>query len=93
MGCKFDSWSEYFDVEKWMTAFDKCGMNPEFYANRGNSYDEILAWDHLDYAVSKDFLIRENKMAKCAETTPNCREKCSACGANCYKVGVCVEKR
>jgi hypothetical protein len=63
------------------------------YANRGNDYDEILAWDHLDYAVSKDFLIRENKRAKCAETTPNCREKCSACGANCYGEGVCFEKR
>ncbi len=93
MGCKFDSWTECFDMEKWLNAFEKCGVAPEFYANRGNSYDEILAWDHLDYAVSKDFLIKENKRAKCAETTPNCREKCSACGANCYGEGVCFEKR
>ncbi len=93
MGCKFDSWTECFDIEKWLAAFQECGLNPEFYANRGNSYDEILAWDHLDYAVSKEFLIRENKRARCAETTPNCREKCSACGANCYGEGVCFEKR
>ncbi len=93
MGCKFDSWTECFQIEKWLEAFEECGVTPEFYANRGNDYDEILAWDHLDYAVSKDFLIRENKRAKCAETTPNCREKCSACGANCYGEGVCFEKR
>ena len=92
-GCKFDSWTECFDMGKWLTAFEKCGISPEFYANRGNSYEEILAWDHLDYAVSKEFLIRENKLAKGEKTTPNCREKCSACGANCYKVGVCYEKR
>ncbi len=93
LGCKFDSWTECFDVEKWLNAFEKCGITPEFYANRGNSYDEILAWDHLDYAVSKEFLISENQRAKCAQSTPNCREKCSACGANCYGEGVCFEKR
>jgi len=93
LGCKFDSWTECFQMEKWLMAFEECGISPEFYANRGNDYDEILAWDHLDYAVSKEFLIRENKRAKCAETTPNCREKCSACGANCYGEGVCFEKR
>jgi len=93
LGCKFDSWSECFNVEKWLNAFEKCGISPAFYANRANDYDEILAWDHLDYAVSKEFLIKENKRAKCAETTPNCREKCSACGANCYGEGVCFEKR
>jgi len=93
LGCKFDSWTECFQMEKWLMFFEECGISPEFYANRGNDYDEILAWDHLDYAVSKEFLIRENKRAKCAETTPNCREKCSACGANCYGEGVCFEKR
>ncbi len=92
-GCKFDSWTEYFDLEKWLEAFKECGISPEFYANRERPFEEITPWEHLDYAVSKEFLIRENKTAKTEKTTPNCREKCSACGANCYGEGVCFEKR
>ena len=92
-GCKFDSWTECFDVEKWREAFEENGISPDFYANRTRTYDEINPWDHLDYAVSKNFLINENKTAHSEQTTPNCREKCSNCGANCYKKGVCYEKR
>ena len=42
-----------------------------------------FAWDHLDYGVTKQFLIRENQKAHGDAPTPNCREKCSGCGANC----------
>ena len=93
MGCKFDSWNECFDLEKWNEAFKVNNLTPEFYANRLRSFEEITPWDHLDYAVTKDFLIRENKLAHGETTTPNCREKCANCGANCYKEGVCFEKR
>lgn len=92
-GCRFDSWDECFSFERWMEAFHSCGLDPQFYANRRRDYDELLPWDHLDYAVSKEFLIREHKTALQGLTTPNCREKCAGCGANCYKVGVCFEGR
>ena len=92
-GCKFDSWSENFLLDKWMEAFREQGIDPSFYANRKRDYNEIMPWEHLDYAVSKDFLIKENIMAHSEKTTPNCREKCSNCGANCYGEGVCFEKR
>lgn len=92
-GCRFDSWDECFSFERWMEAFRACGLDPQFYANRRRGYDELLPWDHLDYAVSKAFLIREHKAALQGTTTPNCREKCAGCGANCYKVGVCFEGR
>lgn len=92
-GCKFDSWTECFDIEKWKEAFKECGIDSAFYANRTRSYEEINPWEHLDYAVSKEFLIRESKAAHSEVTTPNCREKCAACGANCYGEGVCFEKR
>ena len=92
-GCKFDSWTECFDLNKWNEAFSECGIDPDFYSLRTRDYDEINPWDHLDYAVSKEFLIRENKLAHKDTTTPNCREKCSACGANCYGKGVCFERR
>ncbi len=88
-GCKLDGWDEYFDGEKWLAAFAECGIAPEFYANRTRSYDEILPWDHLDYLVSKKFLIHENKKAHEGQTTPSCREKCAGCGANSCLGGAC----
>ncbi|MBE6850527.1 MAG: TIGR03960 family B12-binding radical SAM protein [Ruminococcus sp.] len=88
-GCKLDSWDEYFDGGKWISAFEECGVTPQFYANRTRSYEEIMPWDHLDYMVSKNFLIRENKKAHEAQTTPSCREKCAGCGANSCLGGAC----
>lgn len=88
-GCKFDSWDEYFCYDKWLEAFEKCGIDPAFYANRRNDYDEILPWDHLDYYVSKEFFVRENKTAHQETTTPNCRLKCSACGVSKCIGGAC----
>ncbi len=88
-GCKLDGWDECFDGEKWLAAFAECGIAPEFYANRTRSYEEILPWDHLDYMVSKNFLIRENQKAHEGLTTPSCREKCSGCGANSCLGGAC----
>jgi radical SAM family uncharacterized protein len=85
-GCKFDSWEEHYRFDKWLEAFAECGIDPAFYANRRFGYDEILPWDHLDYLVSKEFLIRENKTAHESRTTPNCRQRCSGCGVN-KKVG------
>ena len=93
MGCKFDGWTECFEPEKWYEAFKECGLSPEFYANRTREYDEVTPWEHIDVGVTKDFLVKENKVAHENKTTPNCREKCSACGANCYGEGVCFEKR
>ncbi|MBQ7353111.1 MAG: TIGR03960 family B12-binding radical SAM protein [Clostridia bacterium] len=81
-GMIFDAWDEYFDYDKWMEAFEKCEIDPHFYANRKMSYDEILPWDVIDIGVSKSFLVRENKRAYESQTTPNCKEKCSGCGAN-----------
>ena len=92
-GCKFDSWNECFKPELWDEAFRENGLSPEFYAGRKREYSEINPWDHLDYGVTKKFLICENERAHRAETTPNCREKCAGCGANCYGEGVCFEKR
>lgn len=90
-GCKFDSWSEYYRFDLWREAFSECGVDPAFYANRKFSFDEILPWDHLDYYVSKDFLIRENRKAHEAETTPNCRLKCSGCGVSRCIGGQCFD--
>ena len=81
-GMRFDAWDEYFDYDKWMSVFDECSIDPSFYANRTISHDEILPWDVIDIGVSKQFMISENKKAHESKTTPNCKEKCSGCGAN-----------
>lgn len=93
MGAKMDSWGECFDLERYNKAFERAGISAEFYANRERETDEINPWDHLNYGVTKEFLVREYALAKCAATTPNCREKCAGCGAAKYGKGVCFEKR
>ena len=80
LGCNLDSWDEHFNFELWQKAFERCGVNPEFYANRKRSFDEIMPWEHIDYMISKEFLIRENKKAQLVITTRNCKEGCSGCG-------------
>lgn len=90
-GCNLDSWDEHFKFDVWMDSFEECGVKPEFYANRTRSYDEVMPWDIFDYGVTKKFIIKENKKAHEGTVTPNCRLKCSGCGANCLKGGACFE--
>lgn len=92
-GFRFDGWNDCFDFDAWMEIFKECGIDPDFYTSRKRSFDEILPWDFLDYGVCKKFLISECEKAYNSKTTPNCREKCSACGANKYGGGICFEKR
>ncbi len=92
-GLHFDGWDECFDFDKWLEVFAACGLDPAFYVNRQRSFDEVFPWDHLDYGIRKEFLQAECEKAYQAQTTPNCREKCSHCGAACYGGGICVEKR
>lgn len=82
MGCKFDSWEEFFDFDKWVKAIADAGLTMEFYASRQRTPDEIFPWDHIDIGVSKAFLRREYEKASRAEVTPNCKEHCAGCGAN-----------
>ncbi len=92
-GCKFDSWDDQFNFDEWMEAFRICGIDPEFYANRRRDYSEILPWDHLDFGITKEFLMRENDKAKQNATTPHCRIRCAACGAGELNGGACDAKR
>ena len=92
-GCMYDAWSEGFDYDKWLKAFDDCGLSMDFYTTRERKEDEIFPWDHLNCGVNKEFLLREWHNAQKEATTPNCKEKCSGCGASKYGVGICVKKR
>lgn len=92
-GFHFDGWNDCFNLDKWLELFEECNIDPSFYANRRRSFDEVLPWDHIDYGIKKSFLINECKKAYEDTTTPNCRQKCSNCGAACWKGGICYEKR
>ena len=90
-GALFDAWSEYFRYDLWMEAFEELNIDPEFYTLRQRPLDELLPWDFINAGVTKKFLQREWKTAMEETVTPNCRMKCSGCGAGKYKGGVCVE--
>jgi len=88
-GCKFDSWDDSFKFDVWMQSFEDLGIDPLFYNARRREFSEILPWDHLDYGIRKEFLIKENEKAHRSETTPHCRIKCAGCGANRLNGGKC----
>ena len=87
----FDAWSEYFDYQRWEDAFAECDIDTDFYTMRERDLDEIFPWDFIDIGVSKEFLKREWKNAHDEKVTPNCRMKCSGCGAMKFGGGVCYE--
>lgn len=89
-GCLYDSWSEHFHYDRWIEAFDKNGLNIEFYNCRERNPEEILPWDFIDVGVTKEFLLREYKRAKDAKVTPNCKLGCANCGAQSFESGVCI---
>lgn len=86
----FDAWSEFFDYQRWLDAFEACGISMDFYTMRERPLDEIFPWDFIDTGVTKEFLIREWKNAIGETVTPNCRMKCSGCGIARFKTGVCI---
>ena len=90
-GALYDSWSEYFHNEIWMEAFETCGIDLRFYTTRERGLDEIFPWDFIDAGVTKEFLKREWQNSIEARVTPNCRQRCAACGARVFEGGVCFE--
>ena len=83
------AWEDYFDLNRWMEAFEECGLDPHFYANRRRSEDEILPWSMISTGVSPAYFKREHALTFEGVTTPDCRTHCNACGANCLVGGTC----
>ena len=81
-GAMLDAWDEFFDYDRWVAAFADTGVDPDFYTTRGFGLDEVLPWDIIDCGVTKEYLLRERRLAYEGVTTPSCAEKCNGCGAN-----------
>ena len=90
-GCRMDGWSEFLNYEGWLKAFDDCGLDPAFYANRSRGEHELLPWDFIDAGVTRAFLWREWQRAQRGEVTPDCRKGCQGCGLKRFE-GVCVDR-
>lgn len=89
----FDAWTEYFKKENWDNALEKNHIDIGFYTYRDRSVDEILPWDFINIGVTRKFMENEWEKAQEEVVTPNCRVKCSGCGAAVFGGGVCFENK
>lgn len=90
LGARFDGWTETFDLNRWLQAFEETGVDPAAYACRERTFDEPLPWDRVDVGVSKTFLWREWERARQGLLTGDCRDTCQGCGLQqaCPQAGV-----
>ncbi|MGI6199320.1 MAG: TIGR03960 family B12-binding radical SAM protein [Christensenellales bacterium] len=88
-GCRFDGWAEHFRFDLWTQAFERTGVDADFYATRARALDEVLPWSHISCGVSEAYLKREYQRAMSAQVTPDCRGNCTGCGVNHYVGGKC----
>ena len=83
-GARFDNWTEYFDLSRWLDAFEYCSLDPEEFT-RERAECESLPWDFVNVGVSKSFLLRERHKAYKGELTQDCLSGCAGCGIGCVK--------
>ena len=88
-GARLDAWSDHFDLNRWLEAFDECGLDPAFYANRERGREEILPWSMISCYVTDDYLWRQRELAHQSAATPDCRTQCGGCGAGAVEGGEC----
>ena len=88
-GAKLDAWEEYFSLDRWLEAFEECGLDPHFYANRQRERGQVMPWAMISSGVTEGYLWRERQRAFEAVTTPDCRTQCNGCGANRLVGGKC----
>ncbi|MDR1616799.1 MAG: TIGR03960 family B12-binding radical SAM protein [Syntrophomonadaceae bacterium] len=98
-GCRFDSWTDFFNYENWRKALDEADFDLENIIYRHRAYDEDLPWDFIDIGVSKDYLQEEAERSLAGETTADCRydgcNNCNVCTAlkidlDIKETGTCV---
>ena len=86
-GARLDAWSEYFSLDVWLSAFRQCGLDPDFYAIRERGHSETLPWGVVSAGLNDEYLWGEREASRECRKTPDCREKCSDCGASALLKG------
>jgi len=85
-GARFDAWTDMFDLEHWTDAFAAHELEFEQYLSREWSEDQIEPWSHLDYGVTRSFLLEEFKNALQGEMRADCAySRCTDCGVCDHK--------
>ena len=80
-GGVMQSWGEYFSLQRWLDAFDACGVDPHFYANRERGRDELMPWETISLGVRREHLWHEREQSQAGVISPDCRKQCTGCGA------------
>ncbi|MBR7159714.1 MAG: TIGR03960 family B12-binding radical SAM protein [Clostridia bacterium] len=80
LGCIYDSWSEYFDYDKWMRAFEETGIDYTTYLNP-KPVEELLCHEYIDIGVTRRYFEKERRLAYEGISTPSCIGDCQGCGA------------
>ncbi len=80
LGAKMEGWGEWFNFGAWQQAFEECGLDMAWYANRERSVDEALPWDHISAGLKKQFLLDEYRHTYEGAVIDDCREHCFSCG-------------
>ena len=87
-GGVFQEWSEHFDLDRWLAAMDRHGLDPDWYAHRHRTEDEVLPWAHLSAGLHADFLWQDWRDALDSLGLEDCRwTPCYDCGA-CTGYGI-----
>ena len=86
-GQRFDGWSEHFSYDRWMTAaeiaFADEPVDVNWYTIRERELSEVLAWDHLDSGLDKEWLWDDWQDALSEVEVDDCR------WTPCFDCGVC----
>jgi radical SAM family uncharacterized protein len=80
-GARFDAWDEQLKWDAWSDAFAGASLDLKTEARRERDQDEWLPWEHISCGVTQRYLWREYEHAVKAQTTRDCREGCTNCGA------------
>ena len=86
-GQRFDGWSEHFSYDRWMNAaeiaFADEPVDVNWYTIRERDLSEVLAWDHLDSGLDKEWLWDDWQDALSEVEVDDCR------WTPCFDCGVC----
>ena len=86
-GARFDGWSEHFSYDRWMAAAQQAWadepVDVDWYTTRERQAEEVLAWDHLDSGLDRDWLWEDWQDALNETEVDDCR------WTPCFDCGVC----
>ena len=94
-GGRFDGWSEHFSYDRWMAAAEReltpLGVDVAWYTTREREESEVLAWDHIDSGLDKEWLWQDWLDALDETEVDDCRwTPCFDCGV-CPQMGTEIE--